>query len=125
MLWLFEERERDECLLLLRIGLVFENSYELIHTCWRSLIYLKYLLLSDDIWLAFCIGIDAKSLHNAWRSTFSRNPIVWRDQKTAANETIVFIRLNAAALIKVFVIRVRRLFEGSVSFKIQFIICKQ
>ena len=50
MLWLFEERERDECLLLLRIGLVFENSYELIHTCWRSLIYLEYLLLSDDIW---------------------------------------------------------------------------
>ena len=125
MLWLFEERERDECLLFLRIRLVFENSYELIHTCWRSLIYLKYLLLSDDIWLAFCIGIGAKSLHNAWRSTFSRNPIVWRDQKTAANETTVFIRLNAAALIKVFEIQVRRLFEGGVSFKIQFIICKQ
>ena len=76
MLWLFEERERDECLLLLRIGLVFENSYELIHTCWRSLIYLKYLLLSDDIWLAFCIGIGAKSLHNA-RVTWPKNGCEW------------------------------------------------
>ena len=64
MLWLFEERERDEFLLFLRIVLVFDNSYELIHTCWRSLIYLKYLLLSDDIWSAFCIGIGARSLHN-------------------------------------------------------------